>query len=146
MEFRSLNRADLNDNFGILTKAMSGDMVFSLSQTTAAPAASVLAAGDVVYKIKVRLETAAGELHSWFNGKISVAIADDDATGAATVTPTGETAMTNGELEVTVTLPKAVWTAGKKATLTIGDVSTAGTGILGWAVADKTFVATVANS
>jgi len=144
MEFRTLNRVDLNDNFGIFAKAMSGDMAFSLSQTTAAPTVAALGAADVVYKIGIRLETAAGELHRWFNGKIAVAIADDDATGAATVTPTGETAMTNGELEVTVTLPKAVWTAGKKATLTIGDVSTAGTGILGWAVADKTFVATVA--
>jgi hypothetical protein len=42
-----------------------------------------------------------------------------------------------------VTLPKAVWTAGNTATLTVSDPVAAGTGICGWAVADKTFVATV---
>jgi hypothetical protein len=46
-------------------------------------------------------------------------------------------------LEVEVTMSKAVWTAGKKATLTVSDLATAGTGILGFVVADKTFVATV---
>jgi type IV secretory pathway TrbD component len=51
--------------------------------------------------------------------------------------------MTNGQLTVTVTLPKAVWTATKKATLTVSDPATAGTGICGWVVANKTFVATV---
>ncbi len=146
MEFRTLPHETINENFKILTKAMSGDMVFKLSQTTAAPTAAACAAADQVYQIKVRLETAAGELHSWYNGKVLIAIADDDSAGVATISPAaGEVAMTNGELTVTVTLPKAVWTASKKATLTVSDLATAGTGILGFVVADKTFVATVAE-
>lgn len=145
MEFRTLVHEDINENFKMLTKAMSGDMKFTLSQTTAAaPTVAAVTAGDVVFNIGIKLETAAGELHSWYNGKVLLAIADDDSTGVASILPiAGEHAMVNGELSVAVTLPKAVWTAGKKATLTVSDPATAGTGIMGWAVADATFVATV---
>lgn len=145
MEFRTLENAALNDNFGLMAKAMSGDMVFSLSQTTAAPKAAECAAAAQVYTIAISLTTAAGELHSWYNGKVLLAIEDDDDIGAASIDPAaGERAMTNGVLEVEVTMSKAAWTAGKKATLTVSDLATAGTGILGFVVADKTFVATVA--
>ncbi len=145
MKFRTLENAALNDNFGLLAKAMSGDMVFSLSQTTASPTVAECTAAAQVYNITVSLTTAAGEVHSWYNGKVLLAIEDDDVTGVASIDPAaGERAMTNGVLEVEVTMSKAVWTAGKKATLTVSDLATAGTGILGFVVADATFVATVA--
>ena len=145
MEFGTLENAALNDNFGLLAKAMSGDMMFSLSQTTAAPKAAECAAAAQVYNITVSLTTAAGEVHSWYDGKVLLAIEDTDDTGVASIDPAaGEHAMTNGVLEVEVTMSKAAWTAGKKATLTVSDLATAGTGILGFVVADKTFVATVA--
>ena len=138
------NLDTITNQFGMIQKAMSGDMKFKLSQTTANASAAALAAADVVYKIGVRLESAAGELHDWYNGKVLIAIADDDSTGAAAIVPAaGEVAMVKGELEVTVTLPKAVWTAGKAATLTISDPATASTGILGVAIANATFVATI---
>lgn len=144
MEFRTLPHEITNENFKILAKAMSGDMAFSLSQTTATPLVSECTAGDVVYDVTISLVTAAGELHSWYNGEVLLAIEDNDGTGAATISPAaGERAMTNGQLTVTVTLPKAVWTATRAATLTVSDPATAGTGICGWAVADKTFVATI---
>lgn len=144
MKFRTLENAALNDNFGLLAKAMSGDMVFSLSQTTASPTVAECTAAAQVYNIVISLTTAAGELHSWYNGKVLLAIADDDNAGAASINPAaGERAMTNGVLEVEVTMSKATWTAGSKATLTVSDLATAGTGILGFVVADATFVATV---
>ena len=144
MKFRTLENAALNDNFGLMAKAMSGDMKFSLSQTTAAPTVAECTAAAQVYNITVSLTTAAGEVHSWYNGKVLLAIEDDDSTGVASIDPAaGERAMTNGVLEVKVTMSKAVWTAGKKATLTVSDLATAGTGILGFVVADATFVATV---
>ena len=144
MEFRTLEAATLNDNFGLMAKAMSGDMVFSLSQTTAAPKAAECNAAAQVYNIVISLTTAAGELHSWYNGKVLLAIEDTDGTGAATISPAaGERAMTNGVLEVEVTLSKAAWTANSTATLTVSDLATAGTGILGFVVADATFVAKV---
>ena len=144
MKFRTLENAALNDNFGLMAKAMSGDMKFSLSQTTAAPTVAECTAAAQVYNITISLTTAAGEVHSWYNGKVLLAIAADDSTGVASIDPAaGEHAMTNGVLEVEVTMSKAKWTAGKKATLTVSDLATAGTGILGFVVADATFVATV---
>ena len=144
MAFRTLENAALNDNFGLMAKAMSGDMKFSLSQTTAAPTVAECTAAAQVYNIVISLTTAAGELHSWYNGKVLLAIADTDNTGVASINPAaGERAMTNGVLEVEVTMSKAVWTANKTATLTVSDLATAGTGILGFVVADATFVATV---
>ena len=128
----------------MVTKALSGDMVFKCTPATAAPSAAAAALNDIVYKVKVTLENAKGEVHSWYNGPVLLAIADDDSTGAATISPAaGERNMTNGELEVTVTLPKAAWTASKAVTLTVADPATAGTGICGWVVANKTFVATL---
>ena len=138
------NLDTITNQFALIQKAMSGDMKFKLSQTTANASAAALAAANVVYKIGVRLESAAGELHDWYNGKVLIAIADDDSTGAAAIVPAaGEVAMVKGELEVTVTLPEAVWTPAKAATLTISDPATASTGILGVAVANATFVARI---
>lgn len=135
---------ELLDLRTMVTKALSGDMVFKCTPATAAPSAAAAAAADIVYKVKVTLENAAGKVHDWYNGPVLLAIADNDSTGNATISPAaGERNMTNGELEVTVTLPKAAWTAGKAVTLTVSDPETAGTGICGWAVADKTFVATL---
>ena len=144
MEFRTLEAATLNDKFGLMAKAMSGDMVFSLSQTTAAPTVAECTAAAQVYNIAISLTTAAGELHSWYNGKVLLAVADTDGSFHATIDPTaGEHAMTNGVLEVDVTLAKGAWTANSTATLTVSDLATAGTGILGFVVADATFVAKV---
>ena len=152
--FNEMPHEDLNQNFDminagsppldLLVKAMGGDMVFKCTPATAAPSAAAAALADIAYTVTVTLESAAGEVHSWYNGPVLLAIADDDSTGNATISPAaGERNMTNGELEVTVTLPKAAWTAGKAVTLTVADPATAGTGICGWAVANKTFVATL---
>ena len=128
----------------MVTKALSGDMVFKCTPATAAPSAAAAALDDIVYKVKVTLENAAGEVHDWYNGPVLLAISDNDSTGVATISPAaGERNMTNGELEVTVTLPKAAWTASKAVTLTVSDPATAGTGVCGWVVANKTFVATL---
>lgn len=136
--------SELLDLRPMVTKALSGDMVFKCTPATAAPSAAAAALGDIVYKVKVTLESAAGEVHDWYNGPVLLAISDNDSTGNATISPAaGEHNMTNGELEVTVTLPKAAWTAGKTVTLTVSDPATAGTGICGWVVANKTFVATL---
>ena len=153
-DFNVMPHADLNANFAKieaaappldrLVKALGGDMVFKCTPSTAAPSAAAVAGADIVYTVTVTLESAAGEVHSWYNGPVLLAIADNDDTGVATISPAaGERNMTNGELEVTVTLPRAAWTAGKAVTLTVADPATAGTGICGWVVANKTFVATL---
>ena len=142
--------AETNENFAIMAgymeevrDALAGDRVISLSQTTATPLVSELGAGDVVYSITISLKNAAGKLLDWYNGKIKLAIADDDATGAATIDPAaGEHNMVGGQLVVDVTMPTAVWTATKKATLTVSAPTSATNAII-TGVANATFVATV---
>lgn len=143
-EFRSLERQDLNENFDLLAMALAGDIQLHLSQSTAAPTAAQCAAADQVYKIDIDVRTAAGDIHNWYEGKVLLAIGDDDSTGVAEIDPVaGEISMVNGRASVTVTLPKAVWTATKAATLTVSKPVTAKAPIME-IVAAKTFVATVA--
>ena len=144
-EFRTLERQDVNENFALLIKALQGDVVIKLSQATAAPTAAACAANAQVYPIGIRLETAAGELHNWYNGKIKLAISDDDSTGEATIDPeAGEISMVGGVASVTVTMSKASWTATKAATLTVSKPTSAKSPIMEIA-ANATFVATVAS-
>ena len=139
------NNAALLANDAMLAKALGGDISIVLSQTTAAPTAAECAADAQVYAIGIALKTAAGVVHSWYNGKIKLAISDDDSTGAATIDPeAGEISMVNGEASVVVTMSKAAWTATKKATLTVSKPTSAKSPIMEIA-ADKTFVATVAS-
>ena len=138
--------SELLDLRPMVTKALSGDMVFKCTPPTAAPSATAAAQAAIVYKVKVTLESAAGEVHDWYNGPVLLAISGTDGTGTATISPAaGERNMTNGELEVTVTLPKVAWTSGSVVTLTVSDPADAGTGICGWTVADTTFVATLGD-
>ena len=144
-EFRTLERQDVNENFALLIKALQGDVVIKLSQATAAPTAAACAAAAQVYNIGIRLETAAGELHNWYNGKIKLAAADDDSAGAVSINPeAGEISMVNGEASVVVTMSKAAWTATKAATLTVSKPTSAKSPIMEIA-ANATFVATVAS-
>lgn len=131
------------DTFKAFMKAQSGDYVLVCSPSTASPSAAALADEAISYVVDVTLQTADGEVHSWYNGPVKIAIADDD-TPNATISPTaGNQYMTDGHLSVTVTLPKATWTPGKKATLTVSDPDNTGFG--GWTAADATFVATIVS-
>ena len=138
------NNAALLANDTMFAKALGGDISIVLSQATAAPTAAECAANAQVYAIGIALKTAAGEIHSWYNGKIKLAIADDDSAGTASIDPeAGEISMVNGEATVVVTMSKSAWTATKAATLTVSKPTSAKAPILE-TVADKTFVATVA--
>jgi len=141
--------AETNENFATMARymeevrdALAGDRVISLSQTTATPLVSELGAGDVVYSITISLKNAAGKLLDWYNGKIKLAIADDDTPDATIDPEAGEHDMVGGQLTVTVTMPEATWVAGKKATLTVSAPTTATNAII-TGVGTKTFVATV---
>jgi len=141
--------AETNENFATMARymeevrdALAGDRVISLSQTTATPLVSELGAGDVVYSITISLKNAAGKLLDWYNGKIKLAISDDDTPDATIDPEAGEHDMVGGQLTVTVTMPEATWVAGKKATLTVSAPTTATNAII-TGVGTKTFVATV---
>ena len=148
----TLNYEDLNDNFTLMADyiesvrdALAGDRVISLSQTTATPLVSELGAADVVYSITISLKNAAGKLLDWYNGKIKLAIAENDDGEGCTVAinpAAGEHDMVGGKLDVTVTMPTETWVAGKKVTLTVSAPSVATNAII-TGVADATFIATV---
>jgi hypothetical protein len=103
--------------FQALMKALSGDIVLKCTPATATPAPTEAAWEQTVL---VSLETADGERHSWFNGKLALAIADTSTAGTASIYPT-ETApyMTDGAYTVKIKGDAAAWLAGTKQVETI---------------------------
>lgn len=135
--------AEMVDFKPLVASALSGDLVFQVTPATAGASKAALATADTVVNMKVRLVNAAGAVHNWYNGKVTLAIADDDDTGVAAIAPAaGERAMVNGELDVVMTLPTAVWTKNKAATLTVTPPVAL---ILGHTPATKTGVVTIGD-
>jgi len=122
------------DNLNALVKALTGDMKFSVLPTSATVAYT--SAGwtkDVV----ILLTTADGEVHTWFQNKITISIADTSTSGTASIATT-TLSMVDGRGIVTITGDAAAWLEAETATLTI-EADT----ILGYTVASKTFVVTI---
>ena len=86
----------------------------------------------------ITLETAAGDIHSWFDKSITtgVSIADDSTAGTATI-PSTTLVIKNGKATVTVSGDAADWLDTETDTLTV----TAAT-ILGYTVSAATSVET----
>ena len=129
-----------------LFKALSGDIVLKCTPATDTPDPTAAAwTQDVL----ITLETADGERHKWFNGKLLLAIADTSTAGTASISPT-ETApyMVDGAYTVTIAGDAADWLNTETATLTVNvaDQDPAGGttdySVLGYAVAAKTCVLT----
>ena len=125
-----------------MAKAMSGDMVFVCS-----PAESERAYTDLAMEGYIYLETADGDVHTWYNGTITSGITVTEVTNgngtvhtdAAFQNTTKDAVFINGrcyfELYFTGT-----WAADDTATLTIALAE--GGNILGYDVADATSVTT----
>lgn len=121
MEYRVLEDAAVNENFDLMSKILSGDVKLTLSQTAGSVEATDAAAGPS-YEIGIRLEDSDGNLHEWYNGKVTLAVADtSDVVGAAmAVDPVaGSYAMDGGTYEATVALSESAWEADDTATLTV---------------------------
>jgi hypothetical protein len=127
-------------------KALSGDIVLKCTPATAAPAPTSAAWEQSVL---ITLETADGERHKWFSGKLALAVADTSTAGTASIDPT-ETApyMTDGAYTVKIKGNAAAWLATETATLTVNVADqdpgggTTDYPVLGYAVAAKTCVIT----
>ena len=121
MEYRVLEDAAVNENFELMSKILSGDVKLTLSQTAVSVEATDAAAGPS-YEIGIRLEDSAGNLHEWYNGKVTLAVADtSNVEGAAmAVDPVaGSYAMDGGTYKAEVTLSKSAWAPNDTATLTV---------------------------
>ena len=121
MEYRVLEDAATNENFKLMSKILSGDVKLTLSQTAVSVEATDAAAGPS-YEIGIRLEDSDGNLHKWYNGKVTLAVADtSNVEGAAmAVDPVaGSYAMDGGTYGANVTLSESAWKADDTATLTV---------------------------
>lgn len=116
-------------------KAHTGDMVFLIT-----PSSATVKATSSGWEVDatVQLVTAQGEVHKWYQGPITLAIADTSAAGTASIVPVGANNMVDGVLSVKITGNVAAWLAGETATLTVSQAT-----ILGYAVTQKTCVVTI---
>lgn len=116
-------------------KALNGDIQFVVTQATVNTTATSQAWSR---KVTVELQSADGEVHTWFNKAITngVSIADTSTAGTASISSTTLT-FVNGKVEVTVNGDAANWLATETNTLTVAQAT-----ILGYTVANKTSVET----
>lgn len=133
--------ADVEETWVPFMKGQMGDYKISLSQTTASPTATALAAASQDFEITITLSTYDDEVHAWYYGPVGVAVSDDCVSADATITPSATSPnMSGGIYVVTVTLPKGTYNASEDVVLTVSDPTY---GFGGWAVSDVTFTATV---
>ena len=129
------------DEVKAFLKAASGDFVIKCTPATVAKTATSEAwTQDVV----VTLETNDGELHKWYNGNITLAVADT-GTGTAAIDPAaGAHAMTNGSLTVTLSgdAGSSYWANTQTATLTASVTSNNPGLVQGSLIANATCVVT----
>jgi hypothetical protein len=133
-----------------LEKALSGDIVLECDPATAGTSAAVLnaaAAGTHTQAVTVNLKDAAGNLHKWASFAVNAATSEAvvDADVAAPTVDDATPDLVNGTVTVTLTYDTdegvtKTYAAGDTVTLTISDPTD---GILGWSVADATFVDTI---
>ena len=135
---------NINDRLGIQPevrgqmslrdKALSGDIVWVLTPATVTPVPTTSAWTRTVV---VELQTAAGEVHTWFNDAIASgnSIADTGG-GTASIVSTTLT-IVDGKASVVVSGTEATWANGETDTYTVAEAT-----ILGTTVAAKTSVET----
>lgn len=119
-----------------LINALSGKAAFSVTPATASIAHT---SAGWSQNVKIKLVDSDGNKLNWYNGPITLAIADTSAAGAASISPAATTVnMVDGEYDVTVKGDAVAWLAAETATLTVETTT-----ILGYAVTAKTSVVTM---
>ena len=119
----------------VMGKAMSGDLVFVVTPATGTPAPTTAAWEQAII---VELQSAAGEVHKWFNKTITTGIAasDDSSDGSASMDSTTLT-FVDGKASATLEGDEATWADTETATATVAEAT-----VLGYTVAAKTCVLT----
>ena len=126
---------NLRDKLYLEDKAAAGDLLWVCTPATAVP---VPTSAAWTREVVVTLETAAGELHTWFNKAITtgVAIADTSTAGTASI-PSTTLTVTNGKAVITVSGDAQDWLNTETDTLTVAAAT-----ILGYTAGAKTSVET----
>ena len=116
-------------------KAFCGDLVFIVTPATKSTAHKSTAWTRTVV---VELQTAAGEVHTWFSKAITTGVSVGDTSSAGTATiPSTTLTFTKGRATVVVSGDAQAWLAADTDTLTVAQAT-----ILGYTVASKTSVET----
>lgn len=125
----------LREEISLRDKALAGDLVFVVTPATVTP---VPRATAWTRTVKVELQTADGEVHTWFDKGITtgVSIADASTAGTATI-PSTTLTFVNGRASVVVSGDAQAWLHTETDTLTVAQAT-----ILGYTVAAKTSVET----
>lgn len=137
-----LRATALETRAALIEKALQGDMVLVVTPATdgssaAAITAAILADGKFVRTVHVELQTAAGEVHTWYDGTFAAAGTEVTAGDGTAPTAAATVALVNGAGDIDQEYIGA-WAAADTATVTI----TGGTK-LGYTIANKTSVDTV---
>lgn len=123
------------DYLSLIEKAMAGDLIWVLTPATLSTPATALA---WTRSVLVELQTAAGEVHTWFNKAITSGVSIGDTSGAGTASIVSTTlTIVNGKAVIVVSGDAASWAAAETDTLTVAQAT-----ILGYTVAQKTSVET----
>lgn len=115
------------DTVPTMEAAMAGDMVLTITPATVNRAATAAAWTRTV---TIQLETAAGEVHTWYNADLAVAIATTSVAGTASITD-ATPPMVAGVCQVVVSGDAAAWLAVETDTLTLSDQTIMGNVVAG---------------
>lgn len=126
------------DERAMMYKALSGDLVFTVTPATVSRATTAQSWSRTV---TIKLTDMDGNVHGWFDRTITsgCSIADTSSAGTATI-PSTTLTFVGGVATVVVSGNAATWGNGETDTLTIAQAT-----ILGYTVASKTSVETFAT-
>lgn len=128
----------VRDQLQLFAKAMAGDMLFVVNPATDTPLSTAAAWEKTFY---VELQSAAGEVHSWFNDAIASGVAVGDTGGGTATIPSTTLTFVDGVAEVVVSGDAATWAAGETVTITVAQAT-----VLGYTIAQKTGVITFSGT
>jgi hypothetical protein len=125
-----------SDDIDMVAKALSGDLVFTVTPATVDRVAGTYA---ISRDVSIALTDALGNVHTWFNKTITSACSVGDTSTAGTAAIANTTLIfVNGVATKTITAASAAWVAEETNTLTIAQAT-----IVGTTVASKTSVETI---
>lgn len=122
-------------------EAMSGDLEFlvtpSSSRSTAA-SLNAITAGVTVGTIVVTLQTAAGEIHDWYDSTIAISAATTNTSSCTFTVASATATMVGGVVSIPVTYTGTAWAAADTCTLSVAQKT-----LMGYTITAKTFVNTL---
>ncbi|MDA3939815.1 MAG: hypothetical protein PF693_10960 [Spirochaetia bacterium] len=121
---------ELRKEMSLRDKALAGDIVLSITPATVTPVPTAAAWSR---NVVIELQTAAGEVHTWYNKATTsiLSVSDDSTAGTASVVPATTLTLVEGRAVAVVSGDAAAWLNTEKDTLTVADLTILGAIITG---------------